>query len=643
MSAQTSLHALTDTQRKAVEWADGPLLVLAGPGSGKTQVLTCRVARLLEDSPDERFRILALTFTNKAAHEMRDRIEALVPKLGPRAESTTFHGFCAQMLRQHGAHLGVKSNFEIYSSTSDREAVLADALRGRSDRFASEDIRLLSHIDALKAHLIGPKEARQHVTERPGETAEQAERIALAYRLYEDELHRANALDFNSLILSAYELLRYPAITRFYQTVYRYWLIDEFQDTNSSQYALLRRMAGDRFRRLFAVADDDQTIYEWNGASVRRISAFVKDFGSEVLQLPETFRCPPGVVEAANRLVVYNVRRSKSKRPIKAANRADTAQFDIQCRVFANESAEASGIAGEIVALDASERETTAVLARSRALVEGVQRSLESRNVPTAMLARRDDFATPEMRWLLACLKQINRPLDRRNMGILVEAFRTLAAVGPDLEDLVARTATGQVNLLAAWFDAVRERPLAPPMGSAVEAVSRLASGKTNLSKALKSVLECFEADDADMHLRDDLSAWRRIGRELNQARGVLSLDQFLQEMELRSKAPEPPRGAVSLGTVHGTKGLEFDRVYLMGLAEEVFPSWHSVRKGDGSAAIEEERRSCFVAITRTRRRLTLSRARSYQGWKKAPSRFLSEMGLGDGDSVTGAGGGSSS
>ncbi len=621
-----TIQEMTAMQRKAVNWDDGPLLVLAGPGSGKTRVLTCRVARLLKTSSDERFRILGLTFTNKAAHEMKTRITALVPGAVERAEINTFHGFCAQLLRQHGVHCGIKPNFEIFSRTADRQAVLEDALRHQADCFGSDDNRLLPRIDALKERLVGPEHATSYLHSNTRMEPDVIDRIGLAYRLYEEELSKSNALDFNSLICLAFELLNHPALARHCQTMYRYWLIDEFQDTNGSQYELLRRMAGDNFRQLFAVADDDQTIYEWNGANVRRIRSLVDDFGCDVIQLTDNFRCPPSVVEAANRLVVYNVRRDVSKAPAEPAAQRAEGEVEIERNVFSNEKNEASHIAAEVAALDTGERERTAVLARSRALLKPIRKALVDLNVPAALLGRRDDFASPQMRWFVACLKQINRPLDPRNVVTLTETYRSFAGVPLEAEEVFARSATDQVTLIAAWLDAVRQAT--PPVLPVVEPVASLASGSSRLDDAVAKVMDCFGSEDVDGDLKDDLSAWRRIEREIRQARGTISLDQFLQEMELRSKEPTPAPGTVSLSTVHGTKGLEFDRVYLIGLAEKVFPSWHSVKKGKDSAAIEEERRSCFVAITRTRRRLILSRARSYDGWSKMPSRFLKEMGL---------------
>ena len=618
----TSLQELTYIQRQAVYWDNSALLVLAGPGSGKTRVLACRIARLLDSSRDKRFHVLALTFTDKAANEMATRVAALVPGLEGRANIGTFHAFCAQVLRQHGAHLGIKPDFAIYSRTEDRQAVLEDAL-GRGQGRSQGNFRLLPLIDHLKTRLVEPDKAERHLGETNGSA--DAGRIASAYRLYEEELRRINALDFNSLILDAYRLFAYPAMARHYQKTYRYWLVDEFQDTNGAQYALLRRMAGHDFREVFAVADDDQTIFEWNGANVRRIGELAKDFSCKVLQLPTNFRCPPRIVEAANRLVVYNSRRATSKQAsapsLETSPPSDEEQ--IQCREFDTDSEEATGIAGEIARLDSAARSRTAVLARNRSLLEAMREALADEGVPAAM--RRDDFASPQMRWLVASLKQIDRPLDRRNMAALVEAFDSFAPSPLDWSEIASRSESAGITCLKAWIDAVREIEM--PHARAIDAVSDLASGSVRFAEALNRILGHFEGDDPDDDLKDDLNAWRRIEREIRDAHGSASLDRFLQEIQMRSKEPVPAPGTVSLTTIHGAKGQEFDTVYLIGLAEEILPSWHSVKKGEDSAAIEEERRGCFVAITRTRKRLILSRARQYRGWPKSPSRFLVEMG----------------
>ena len=626
---------LTDMQRKAVDWEDGPLLVLAGPGSGKTEVLTCRIARLLDESRDQHFRILALTFTNKAAGEMAKRVADFVPGLEGRTQIGTFHGFCARILRQHGVHLGVKPDFTIYSRTEDRKAVLTDALhRIRRRELHQTDIQYLPWIDRLRSRLVGPDQAQNCLTTFDGLSADIAGDIARVYHQYEEELRQVGALDFDSLLFEAHRLLTiYPAIAKLYQRSYRYWLIDEFQDTNRAQYLLLRSMAADGFAELYAVADDDQTIYEWRGADVRRIKALVNEFSCSVVQLTTNFRCPPSVVEAANRLVVYNSFRMASKRPGTAVRASSSAPCGdhIRCREFCTDQEEIHGIAEEISRYDGGERSETVVLARNRTLLTAVYEALRDRRIPAEITQRRDDFVTPQFRWLVSCLDQIVRPMDRRNMELLVEAFNSFTGVRVEWDSLVSRSEAEGVAFLDAWVEAVRAAANCGPSRQLADVIASVTTGGFKRTAGVEPILAFFEQDVSDDDLQEDVSAWRRISTEIRDTQRDATLDQFVDELHLRSKEPVPLRDAVSLMTIHGAKGREFDTVYLMGLAEEVLPSFHSLRRGEGSPEIEEERRQCFVAITRAKRRLILSRARQYRGWPKDPSRFLNEMGcLGD-------------
>ena len=623
---ESSLAELTDIQRQAVEWDGGPLLVLAGPGSGKTRVLTCRAARLLNASGDRRFRILALTFTNAAAHVMAGGIANLVPGLEGRATINTFHGFCAQVLRQHGVHLGIKPDFAIYSQPADRQAVLGDALRRSGAQHTSDTTgMLLPWIDHLKERLVEPEQAEPHLAAKNGAVAENAGQVAQAYGRYEAELRRANALDFNSLILETYRLFAYSALAGHYQAVYRYWLVDEFQDTNAAQYALLRRMAGGSFRDVFAVADDDQTIFEWTGANVRRIRDLVRDFACEVIQLPTNFRCPPPIVEAANRLVVYNANRVRAKRPATPVGHSATPDGSpIRCLEFAADEDEITSVADEIACLDTDARRGVAVLARNRAPLEAMRDALKERAVAADLDLRRDDFTSPQMRWLVACLKQVHRPLDRRNMAVLVQSFEQFSEARVDRGAVASRSESEGITWLTAWTDSVRDAGVANAGSALVDPVMKLAVGAITPAAAIDQVIGYFEDHAPGEALKEDLSAWRRVSGEIRDVRGQTSLGRFLQELHLRTKETAPRLGAPVLMTIHRAKGREFDIVYLIGLAEEILPSWHSLRS---PARIEEERRECFVAITRAKQRLILSRARTYRGWPKEPSRFLREMG----------------
>ena len=275
-------------------------------------------------------------------------------------------------------------------------------------------------------------------------------------------------------------------------------------------------MAGQDFRDVFAVADDDQTIYEWNGANVRRIGDLVRDFACDVVQLPTNFRCPPRIVEAANRLVVYNAARARAKQPAKAARTDTSLSHDeqIQFREFDFDKDEAAGIAREIERLNVEARGLTAVLARNRALLELTRKALIASGVRAEVVTRRDDFTSPQMRWLVACLRQISRPLDRRNMAVVMQTFDSFATSALDWEELVSRSETDDANLLETWTTAEREAGVSQPAIKLVDVIVNLAAGRIKLSTGIQKILEHLERDDPDDDLKDDLNAWRRIWRE---------------------------------------------------------------------------------------------------------------------------------
>jgi DNA helicase-2/ATP-dependent DNA helicase PcrA len=629
-----ALDNLTEIQRQAVQWDQGPLLVLAGPGSGKTQVLTCRIGRLLDSSRKQNFRVLALTFTNKAADEMKSRVAEFVPGLEERATIGTFHGFCAQLLRQHGVHLGISPDFAIYSVDDDRKAVLEEALQrtqSEGQPISIDDVKYLGLIDRLKAKLIEPSAAERALTH-----LEDRAKVATVYNLYEQELRRINALDFNSLIFEAYRLVTaFPAIAARYRRFYPHWLIDEFQDTNSAQYKLVRVLAGSELRSIFAVADDDQIIYEWNGASYKQIQSFLADFSAQVIQLPTNYRCPAAIVEAANRLVAYNAQRTSTKKPLIAGKikLKYPPSEHIQLRVFATDQEEADGIAREIADHDPVRWGQTVILARTKALLERMNETLRAQQVTSSIAQRRDDFLSPEFRWLVAVLRQFTRPLDRRNVAVLIEAFNRMAETKVPVGQIVTEAETTGRSYLATWLDTVRQQNLKVEHADLLALLLPSTNDTSAVKQTLDGILGEFgkriNGPEADADLAEDMTAWRELSRDIGGHIGKNApLDQFLQELQLRSKEPTPKPGSVTLMTIHGAKGREFDFVYVIGLAEDIMPSFQSKKKGDSSPEMEEERRNCFVAITRTKECLVLSRSATYRGWRKDPSRFLIEMDL---------------
>ena len=623
-----ALAKLTDIQREAVSWGEHAMLVLAGPGSGKTQVLTCRIARLLNEGRDRSFRVLALTFTNKASDEMKERVASFVPGLEVRANIGTFHSFCGQVLRQHGIHLGIKPDFAIYSEDNDRKAVLEDALN-RSGLEANV-VSYLGLIDRMKTLLIEPKDAVSRLSR-----AADPQAIATAYAAYESELRRLNVLDFNGLIFEAFRLFsNFPAIAGRYRRSYPYWLIDEFQDTNDAQYRLIRAMAGDAFQNIFAVADDDQIIYQWNGASFRQIQRFRADFKPQPIQLPTNYRCPPAIVAAANRLVVYNIERTEAKKPLIAGKTELKLpeQDHIQLRTFESDDIEVAEIAEEIAARGKDQWSQLVVLARTRALLEKMQKALQASKVPSVIAQRRDNFLSAEMRWLVACLVQIVRPLDRRNLIVLIDAFNRFAEIAIPIEQVVSDAEANGAGYFSTWLSATHaELNVSSLHMKLVNIVERLdaASARAVIDMTLAEFQAKNLEDNFNPDLVEDIAAWREISGDIIRhfGRNIL-LDEFLQQLQLRSKAPSPQPHTVALMTVHGAKGREFDYVYLVGLAEDILPSFQSRQKGEHSPEMEEERRNCFVAITRAKESLILSYASSYRGWPKVPSRFLIEMGL---------------
>ena len=634
------LSHLNDSQRTAVTWDKGALLVLAGPGSGKTRVLTSRIAFILERSRGEHFRILALTFKNQAAAEMRERLLQVVSREGvERTLLTTFHSFAGEVLRQHGHLIGLKPDFAIMSQEADRIALLEEVLgtiEGIESPSQSAE-RLMPVVSRLLDHAVD-EVAAAALLEAAGTTA--AVQVAAAYARYRVRMVERNTLDFGGLLDSTLDLLRSrAAVRRQIQRIYIHVCVDEFQDTNEVQYEILQNIVGTEATNLFVVADDDQIIYQWNGASPECLSKLRQDFDTVVQQLPVNYRCPPKVIALANALISQNQDRSPGKEALTAQKEArlDEAVRLVHFNVF---DEEASWVAQDIESRSFESRGQCVVLARTRRLLTDVIERLEARGIPAHLATRKSEFTSEPMRFVHGILRLANARQDRDHLRRLCKAFYSIEGVKLDHLDVASTAIAGHDgDFLRAFAAAALSRPeLEAGTRSLLEVkLPRLLDRLEfrgflpNAFNWLKSAAASGEPprDDTADFVEEE-TTWHDLVADIEGQYGVdqVTLHLLLQELDMRSKSPKPLPGSIPCFTIHASKGLEFTHVYLIGLVEDQLPSWAAIKKGPNSRELQEERRSCFVAITRCQESLTLTYSASVFDRNKEPSRFLSEMGL---------------
>ncbi len=633
-------NSLTSIQRKAALWNEGSILVLAGPGSGKTRVLTSRIARILNDTPNESFRILGLTFTNAAADEMRKRINISVPGNEQRIFIGTFHSFCSDVIRQHGAHIGINPNFLIYSHDSDLSEILCSSIRKINPHLNITDKILknyLSWIQRLKSNLISPEKYRTYF----GKT-EAEKQLGEYYQEYERQLSKKNALDFNSLLLKTYELFtQFPFIAHHYRIVYKYICVDEFQDTNQSQYEIIKLLSGSESCNLFVVADDDQIIYQWNGAHPKRIKTFIQDYSPEIIQMPMNFRCPQPVVEIANILIKNNYLRYQDRKPLESyKNDLEIPQirtfFDLK-----DNQEEFFNIVQDIKKFQNENPSSVAVLARRRKMLDDILEVFQREDLPAVICKRKDDFESTPFILLNSVLRLFNDKENVKYLESLCGSFFQISGIDISPETIINNANSQSWNFIFAWLKEVENLDIETPYRDLKDFIDLLYNGKiTHLQFAdrvigwFEKIIETQQQMDSEtselfVGFVEEKDVWRKLSQIIIDILGTNpSVEAFLQEMEIHSKESNPPKDAIRLMTIHGAKGKEFSHVYLIGLVEDELPSFQSIQKGDESPEMEEERRNCFVAITRTKTSLTLSYANKYYGYPKKPSRFLREMRL---------------
>jgi DNA helicase-2/ATP-dependent DNA helicase PcrA len=641
------LAGLNPQQRAAVEHAEGPLLVLAGAGSGKTRMLTHRIAALVASGRARPWEILAVTFTNKAAREMRERVDRLLPAQASGIWVSTFHSTCVRILRREIAQLGYEVGFSIYDQ-SDSLALVKRVLKavGASERsYPPRGVR--AEIDRLKNRGLLPDELmRQDTLE--------AKRLADIYQRYQKELRRANALDFGDLLLLTVRLFeRFPAVLEHYQRRWRYVLVDEYQDTNPIQYRFLRQLVA-AHRNLCVVGDEDQSIYAFREADIRNILDFEKDFpGAEVVRLEQNYRSTQPILDAAGAVVANNSAR-KGKRLFTERRDGEP----LQLYQADDERGEAAWVVGRLLELRESGGRLgdAAIFYRTHAQSRPLEEELLKYNLPYAVVGGTRFYDRAEVKDALGYLRVISNPDDTESLRRVINV--PARGIGDTtVERLLELAAERDVSLLRALGIALDEgrlrNPAAGRVGEFLKLIEELRGFAQDAAPAglLSHVLEqtgyldaleregTVEAEGRVENLRELLAAVEEFEiansvappasaePDADEPRSLLDL--FLEQVTLLSEADGLPADGdrVVLMTVHVAKGLEFPCVFVVGLEEGIFPHFASLTEPD---AIEEERRLCYVAMTRAQDRLHLSHAalRRMHGSirQNPPSRFLDEI-----------------
>jgi DNA helicase II / ATP-dependent DNA helicase PcrA len=626
------LADLNEAQREAVLATEGPLLVVAGAGSGKTRVLTYRVAHLIHAIGVKPNEILAITFTNKAAGEMRERLERMLGATARAIWILTFHAACGRMLRREAERLGYRSNFTIYDDQDQVRLVKAclEELGKDPKRFSPRGIH--AQISRAKNTLVSPEQYLGQVASFWDQT------VAETYDLYQRRLHGSNAVDFDDLLMLTVEVLeRFPdALTR-WRKAFRYVLVDEYQDTNHAQYRLLQLLGGEH-GNVCAVGDPDQSIYAFRGADIRNIMEFERDFpGTRVIALEQNYRSTNHILRAANAVIEEN-RERKPKRLFSELGEGDP----VRVVEVEDEHAEARFVAAEIASLLDGELSGTeiAVFYRTNAQSRVLEDVLVRQDVPYQVIGGPRFYERAEIRDATAYLSVLSNPSDAGSL--LRIANRPRRGIG---DTSLARLVTYAESTGRTLFQAMADpeaAAVAPASCRAIRAFHttmqslQAAAQELPVDELVERLLEksgMIEALEAERTIEargriENLQELVGVAREYRQQTDEASLAGFLQDISLVSDQDtiRDDRGVVTLMTLHNAKGLEFRAVFMIGMEEGVFPHVRAIEE----QGVEEERRLCYVGMTRAMERLTLTHtlARSLFGRRNynLASRFLDEL-----------------
>ncbi|MCX8129202.1 MAG: DNA helicase PcrA [Clostridia bacterium] len=630
------LKGLNEPQQEAVLHTEGPLLILAGAGSGKTRVLTHRIAYLIREKGVHPASILAITFTNKAAREMKERIEKLVEDAGDSIWVSTFHSMCVRMLRRDIDKIGFDKSFVIYDS-ADQQTVVKDCLKElnlNDKNFPPRSV--LDMIGRAKDELIEPKTYTQMYA-----SDFKMSKVAAIYELYQKKLRLNNALDFDDIIMCTIKLfLDNPAVLEFYQRKFRYVLVDEYQDTNTAQYSLVSLLAQGS-KNLCVVGDDDQSIYGWRGANIRNILDFEKEFkGCKTIKLEQNYRSTQTILDAANSVIKNNTGRKT-----KSLWTDNTEGNKIQLYQGNNEHDEAFFVGNEIQKLsrlDNKSYKDFAILYRVNAQSRVIEDTLMKEGIPYKIVGGLRFYDRKEIKDVIAYLRVIQNPADNISLKRIINVPKRGigdATLGK-AEDIANKRGCSIFAIISSADEIPDLQRAAGKLQNFVLLISKFRALKESMkvSELISEVIgqsgilkELEDEDTPESRTRIENIKELISGALEFEARGDMenTLEGFLENVSLVADIDnvDPDADNVILMTLHSAKGLEFPVVFLVGLEEGVFPGYRSMLDEN---EVEEERRLCYVGITRAREKLFLTNAfsRTLFGnttYNKA-SRFLKEI-----------------
>ncbi len=644
MTIEQAINTLNPQQKEAALYDGGPCLIVAGAGTGKTKTLTTKIAKLIADGYNPS-RILAVTFTNKAAGEMRERVEQLVPGAGRRVWIHTFHSFGVRILRQNAEKLGLTKDFAIYDD-SDQKKVVSLLLEQMGVKEPKKEVnQIVSIISRAKDDMVSPDGLMQQAT---ASGLDGKIRAAEIYRRYEQKLKEAGALDFGDLLVKTMVLLRdFPDVREYYQEFFQYILVDEYQDTNRTQYLITKCLA-DKHRKLCVVGDPDQSIYSWRGANIRNILEFEKDFkDAKIITLEQNYRSTKAILEASNHLITKNKKRKdKNLFTDKAAGEPITVRA---CQTEGDEARWVSQNIKSLVDVEGESLKDIAVFYRTNAQSRSFEDSFRRYQIPYRLIGTVRFYDRKEIKDIMCYARLLINPADNvsllriintptRGLGKVAQEhllayaeeqriplYQALqkAAYVPGLSSAAIKAAVKLVQLFENWRGDMLLTAPADIFHKILNESGYLDSVKAELEKDP-------EAEGRLQNLDALINAVKEYEERCARAEKEPSVADYLQEVSLLSGEDDSQAGeggAVTLMTVHLAKGLEFNNVFVTGLEENLFPIGC-----DNEDDTEEERRLCYVAMTRAKEKLFLTyaqRRRKFgQVQENPPSRFLFESGL---------------